>query len=233
MTGPTLLTLLLADGRLPTGGHVHSAGVEQAVDSGLVTDVDELATWLTARLITVGRVEATLAAVGHREATGTTLYGWHLLVAEAEARTAVPHLRDVARTRGRQFLRLARRLLEPLGARAAAVLETPRTISDELPLPLATGVVVAAAGATAHQASLNVAYGGLAEAAQAAVRLRGFDALAVHTTVVSLTPTLADLVEQAAREASSPPHDWPVHATPSLDLDAARHAERAQRYFDS
>ncbi len=33
----TLLTL--ADSRLPTGGHVHSGGVEEAVTSGLLTDV--------------------------------------------------------------------------------------------------------------------------------------------------------------------------------------------------
>ena len=34
----TLLTL--ADSRLPTGGHVHSGGVEEAVSSRLVVDLD-------------------------------------------------------------------------------------------------------------------------------------------------------------------------------------------------
>jgi len=59
--------LLLADGRLPAGGHVHSGGVEAAVADGRVNDVADLGRYLLGRLTTTGRVEAALAAaaLGH------------------------------------------------------------------------------------------------------------------------------------------------------------------------
>ena len=34
--------LVLADGRLPTGGYAHSAGLEQAIRQGWVNDIDGL-----------------------------------------------------------------------------------------------------------------------------------------------------------------------------------------------
>ena len=40
---PSLSTLLvLSDSRLPTGGHVHSGGVEEAITSSLVVDLPTL-----------------------------------------------------------------------------------------------------------------------------------------------------------------------------------------------
>jgi len=58
----SLAALLLADGRLPTGGHVHSAGIESAVVDGRVHDVDTLADYVHGRLRTAGLTEAALAA---------------------------------------------------------------------------------------------------------------------------------------------------------------------------
>ncbi len=46
----TLLTL--ADSRLPTGGHVHSGGVEEAVTEGLVRDLATLRAFLRRRIRT-------------------------------------------------------------------------------------------------------------------------------------------------------------------------------------
>ena len=52
---PGLSTLLaLADSRLPTGGHVHSGGVEEAVTSGLVVDLATLRAFLRRRIRTTG-----------------------------------------------------------------------------------------------------------------------------------------------------------------------------------
>ena len=59
----TLLTL--ADSRLPTGGHVHSGGVEEAVTSGLVVDLATLRAFLRRRIRTHGLVTASLAAAVH------------------------------------------------------------------------------------------------------------------------------------------------------------------------
>lgn len=54
--------LTLSDARLPTGGHAHSGGVEQAISAGVVTDAATLADFLHRRLHTVGPVAAALAA---------------------------------------------------------------------------------------------------------------------------------------------------------------------------
>ncbi|MEU6408456.1 urease accessory UreF family protein [Microbispora sp. NPDC046933] len=54
--------LLLADSRLPAGGHAHSGGVEEAVRRGAVTGAGDLARFLRGRLATAGLVTAALAA---------------------------------------------------------------------------------------------------------------------------------------------------------------------------
>jgi urease accessory protein len=54
--------LLLADSRLPSGGHGHSGGVEALVDRGLVRSVDDLARFLDGRVRTGGRVVAAATA---------------------------------------------------------------------------------------------------------------------------------------------------------------------------
>ncbi|MGH4013067.1 MAG: hypothetical protein ACRDSL_03875 [Pseudonocardiaceae bacterium] len=48
MTGLTLGAMLLADSRLPTGGHAHSGGVEAAVQRGLLRNEADLALFLEA-----------------------------------------------------------------------------------------------------------------------------------------------------------------------------------------
>ncbi|MEM1332555.1 MAG: urease accessory UreF family protein [Actinomycetota bacterium] len=59
----TSLGLLLADGRLPTGGHTTSAGVEAAVRAGDVHDLPSVERYLAGRLATSGLVDASFAAM--------------------------------------------------------------------------------------------------------------------------------------------------------------------------
>lgn len=61
MNGEAAL-LLLADSRLPAGGHAHSGGAEEAVRRGTVTGTGDLARFLRGRLATTGLVTAALAA---------------------------------------------------------------------------------------------------------------------------------------------------------------------------
>jgi urease accessory protein len=62
--------LLLADSRLPSGGHGHSGGVEALVDRGLLASVDDLALFLEGRIRTGGRVVAAAAAAACALAAG-------------------------------------------------------------------------------------------------------------------------------------------------------------------
>ena len=65
---PVIELLLLADSRLPSGGHGHSGGVEALVDRGLLGSVDDLALFLEGRVRTGGRVVAAAAAAAGRAA---------------------------------------------------------------------------------------------------------------------------------------------------------------------
>lgn len=104
--------LMLADGRLPVGGHAHSAGVEAAVKMGDVHDLGSLKRYLRARLLTTGRVDAAFAAWVSGMAAATK--DVHSLVdlltradVEYSARTPSPYLRTVSRQLGRHLLRIA------------------------------------------------------------------------------------------------------------------------------
>jgi urease accessory protein len=101
MTSLALL-VLLGDGRLPTGGHVHSAGLEQARADGRLADLDDLERLLRRRLATAGRVAAAVAASAchdpHRHG---------VLDVETDARTPSAPQREASRAQGRGMLRLA------------------------------------------------------------------------------------------------------------------------------
>ncbi|MGP3910302.1 urease accessory protein UreF [Nonomuraea sp. 10N515B] len=63
--------LLIADSRLPAGGHAHSGGVERAVASGSVHDVPSLDRFLRGRLHTSGTLAAALTAAAALQASCT------------------------------------------------------------------------------------------------------------------------------------------------------------------
>ncbi|MBB2745673.1 UNVERIFIED_ORG: urease accessory protein [Microbispora rosea subsp. rosea] len=216
MNGDAAL-LLLADSRLPAGGHAHSGGVEEAVRRGAVTGAGDLARFLRGRLATAGLVTAALAAAAcelaavdgggsaDREFRGAGDPGappaddaadgvplWRRLDAEADARTASPAQREAARTQGRLLLRTARRMWPSaaLDALARAVPEGPHH-------PVALGAAAASAGCTPRQAALAAAYTSVTGPATAAVRLLGLDPVTVHRLLADLAPALEDAAHVA------------------------------------
>jgi urease accessory protein len=68
---PQTNLLLLADSRLPAGGHAHSGGLEPAAAAGVVTGLADLADFLRGRLATAGLSAAALAAAACAHATLT------------------------------------------------------------------------------------------------------------------------------------------------------------------
>ncbi|CAA9212996.1 MAG: Urease accessory protein UreF, partial [uncultured Blastococcus sp.] len=87
----TSALLTLADSRLPSGGHAHSGGVEQAITAGHVRDIATLDAFLRRRLHTSGAVAAGLAAAACGEGD------LDRLDAEADAGTPSPALRAASR----------------------------------------------------------------------------------------------------------------------------------------
>ncbi|OBG83801.1 urease accessory protein UreF [Mycobacterium sp. E136] len=211
MTNLTTL-LALADSRLPTGGHVHSGGVEEAVTSGLVADVATLRAYLRRRIRTQGLVTASLATAVH---TGTLTPARADL--ETDARTPAPAARQASRAQGRGLVRLARRVWpgedwESLGA-------TPH-------LAVAAGWTGRAAGLTAEQTALSVVYTTMTNSATAAQRLLALD----PGDVAALTFELSALCDQTSASAAKELADL---SDPLLDVLAERHHRRERPLFVS
>jgi urease accessory protein len=206
----TLLTL--ADSRLPTGGHVHSGGVEEAITSRLVTDLTTLEAYLRRRIRTGGLVTASVAAAVHRgELTAA------IADAETDARTPSPAARAASRAQGRGLLRLARRVW-------------PEAQWDSLgPRPhlaVTAGSVGAASGLTPEQTALSLVYTTMTGTATAAQRLLALD----PADVAALTFGLAQLCDQTAERAAAGLADL---SDPLLDELAEHHAQRERPLFVS
>ncbi|MDD4867126.1 MAG: urease accessory UreF family protein, partial [Mycobacterium sp.] len=159
---PALATLLmLADSRLPAGGHVHSGGLEEAVTSGLVTDLETLDAFLRRRIRSHGLVTASIAAAVHRGELGPAEADQ-----ETDARTPAPAARQASRSQGRGLVRLARRVW-------------PATCWDDVgPQPhlaVAAGRVGAVGGLDPLQGALAIVYTTMSGSATAAQRLLALD----------------------------------------------------------
>ncbi|TDB95527.1 urease accessory UreF family protein [Actinomadura sp. 7K534] len=223
--------LLLADSRLPAGGHAHSGGLEPAAAAGAVTDVPTLAGFLRGRLATTGLVTAALAAAACAHAARAAAGhgrdgGWAVLDAEADARTPSPAQRRASRSQGRSLLRAVRTASPHPALDALAAFPAPHH-------PLVLGAAVAAAGGTpAHAASIS-AYGAVTGPASAAVRLLALDPLAVHRALAELAPRVDAVAAEAADFADGDPAALPAASAPALDVFAELHLRADPRLFES
>ena len=288
----TAALLILADSRLPAGGHAHSGGLEPAVAAGRLSTVDDLGVFLRGRLRTSGLVAAALAAAACRHARAETVSAgadattaaagqsppsragappepgaavpvpgaavpvpgaavpvpgaavpvpgavghrasadgadfWAALDAEADARTPAPALRLASRQQGRALLRAGRSAWTSPGLdRLAASPGGPHH-------SVALGVVGAAAGCDPVGVARVAAYLSVSGPASAAVRLRGFDPLAVHAVLVGLAADVDRIGAEAAEAARGPLPDLPSAAAPLLDVLAETHARTEVRLFAS
>lgn len=206
----TLLTL--SDSRLPTGGHVHSGGVEEAVTEGLVRDLGTLRAFLVRRIRTTGLVTASIAAAVHGGTLPITSADH-----EVDARTPAPAARQASRAQGRGLLRLARRVWP--GERWETLGATPH-------LATVAGAVGAASGLEPEQTALTVVYTTMTGSATAAQRLLALD----PGDVAALTFELAALCDQTSATACKELADL---SDPLLDVLAQKHSQRERPLFAS
>lgn len=209
-----LASLVLADARFPGGGHVHSGGLEEAAERGLVTDVASLHAFLRARLRTAGRVAACAAAAAAHPAGRDRLGA---LDAALDARTPSLAQREASRVQGKAALRAAR------AAWPSPELDTLVAVDRRPHHPLIVGVVVGVAGESPSDAARCVGYLAVSGPASAAVRLLGLDPFAVNAALVALDDDLAVVVDEAADLAAGDPADLPAPGAPVLDLMAESH----------
>jgi len=221
MTSLALL-VLLGDGRLPTGGHVHSAGLEQARADGLLGDLVDLERLLRRRLVTAGRVAAAVAASAchdpHRHA---------VLDVETDARTPSAPQREASRAQGRGLLRLA----EATWPSVLPDLAWP-ALGRRPHHAVVLGCVARAGGLRPVDAATCAAHLAVTGPASAAQRLLALDPVTVAAIAVRLTAQV-DAVVASLPDPATDPADLPSDSDPLADLLAGRHAAAPDRLFAS
>lgn len=227
----TLAALLLADSRLPTGGHAHSGGVEAAVESALLRDDADLALFLAGRLRGSGPVLAAAAAAGCLLAAGTAAVKWGRWDGALSARIPSAAAREASRAQGAALLRTARRVWPSTSLEALGGVGRPHH-------PLVLGAVVAAAGEGTEVAALLALHHLLGGACAAAIRLLGLDPIAVAAVQARASPPAQQTALAALRVArdavaQQDPRLLPSTGTPLPEVLAELHAHREVTFFAS
>jgi len=214
--------LLLADSRLPAGGHAHSGGVEAAAAAGRLYDVTTLGEFLRGRLYTAGLVAAAFAAAAAADPARLST-----LDAGLDARTPSPALRRASRNQGRALLRVGR-----------AMWTLPAPPVPDPHHAVALGLVAGAAGLPPGQAALAAAYSSISGPAGAAIRVLALDPYPVQALLAALAPACDAVAARAtdlARDFAlgGDVDDLPAAAAALLDISAEVHATWEVRLFAS
>lgn len=221
------LSLLLADGRLPTGAHTQSAGVEPALRHGM--RVQEVPAYLRVRLATVTEVEAAAAVVAGRVWAARTPYarstpGVVEGLAEVDrawrVRTLSDALREASDLLGRSYLRTA-----------AAVWDlTPfATAPGPWCRAVVLGVVAAEAGLDAEQTARLVAYEDVQTVVSAALKLEPFDPSQGVRWAADAAVAVEALVGRVADARTT--DDVPAHSAPLVEEWGQHHKTSERRLF--
>ncbi|MDH4076273.1 MAG: urease accessory protein UreF [Acidimicrobiia bacterium] len=232
-SGGIAALLLLADGRFPAGGHVHSGGAEAALVDGRLDGPRALAAYAVGRLHTTGLVDAALTAAAVLRLAvdcdprgcgpGRTL---RLLDAEADARLTMAPLRESSRRLGRQLIRAA------TGCWPGPAVEAAAAVHPAGPHQMvALGAVAHAAGIGALDAARLSLHHTLTTPLQAALRLGGLDPYAVAGLAASLAPVVDQVATEAALAGEGPVDELPCLVGPLTEIAAVEHVARRDRLF--
>jgi len=218
------VAMLLADSRFPAGGYAHSLGLEQAVSDGL--GVRGVADFMGARMRLVARADAALSVAARRAAQAGDDDALLLLDDEHAARCPSPVLRDIGRRLGSQLLRSA------ATSWPCPTIERYRALSATTPRAVALGVVGAAAGIDDAEVATIALYDDAATVSSAALKLLGLDPAEAARWVAELAPEI-DVVARAVACDRRPISEQPPPAAVGIELAAAIHAKRTERFFAS
>lgn len=205
----------------PVGAFSYSHGLEQAVETGLVTDEEELTEWIATVLLDgSGRVDGVL----FREAWSAVQAGdWEHLAEVAETGDAFQPTAEFAlesRAQGDAFVK---------ATIAAWPKEALDRISDGAVYPVAVGVAASAHGIPLEPALHAYFHGVASNLVSAGVRLIPLGQTAGQRTLAALAEPVGDAVAQALKTDFSDIGS----AAPLLDLFSMAHETQYTRLFRS
>ena len=227
------IAMMLADARLPVGGHVHSAGLEPALGGGM--SPRQVPAYMLGRARTVTLVEAGTAVVARHLALGDA----HLAGADAPqqlarvlagvdrawaARTPSLAVRDVSRSLARGYLRLAGTLWAAHPAVRACALP-----GQPMSRPVVLGVIAAAAGLDAEGLVRLVVYDDAQTIAAAMLKLEPLDPATPPGWVLAACAAAEDSVTDLAALTSA--DAIPAWGAPESEGWAEAHSRTTQRLF--
>jgi urease accessory protein len=229
------LAMLLADARLPSGGHAFSAGVEPAIHGGLARR--DIAAFLRARARTTTLVDAATAIVAMRAAVAG---GGYLAVERAwAARTPSGAARTASRDLGRGLLRLAQRLwphAPAIAALSTGGLGRPSGGSDTgigagaaPPRPIVLGAIAAHAGIDAETLVRIAVYDDMAGGVAALLKLEPGDPVDGVRLVLDACASVDASVRRLA--ALTSPEAIPAPSAPQAEAWTETHAAMNRRLF--
>lgn len=216
-------TILLGDGRLPTGGYSDSAGLEPAVLDGL--EIDDAYPYMMTRLQTITKMEAGSCVLAHRLAQNEAeprAYA-HLETA-VEARTPSAAQRKASHTIGRATLYLANNLKPD---------DTGISALEELSSPPSRGVALGVMGAALDVSEAHCAevccYDDMQRIAEAILKLLPTDPALVTHWLIEAGEVIDPIVEAACNVEN--PVDLPAVSAPQMEQWAEEHEQRTKRLF--
>ncbi|GAB3204828.1 urease accessory protein UreF [Marinactinospora thermotolerans] len=218
--------LLLADARLPTGGHAHSATLEAALAAGLPGE--RIPDYLSARLRTVARTEAAAAVLALRAGLDEPV-DYTTVQAALAARTPSHALREASAALGRGLARLARRVRGDHPA-VVGLSTAAQAVPGLRPMrPVVIGALGAALGMTEAQAARAVLYDDVQTVTAAALKLHPGDPLTTAQWLLDAAPDIEASVRAAV--ATEGPDDLPARSAPLIDQWAGEHTYATRRLF--
>jgi len=231
------IAMMLADARLPVGGHVHSAGLEPALTGGMLPA--EVPAYMLGRAQTVTLVEAGTAVVARHIAlqpdAAATMPPRQLALELAQvdrawaARTPSAAVREVSRSLARGYQRLAGRLWAQHPAVMACGLATAGRPVAPLSRPVLLGVIAAAAGLDAASLVRLVVYDDAQTIASAMLKLEPLDPAIPPGWILAACAAAEEFVAELSTLTSA--DAIPALGAPQSEGWAQAHSRTTQRLF--
>jgi len=223
MTSADIASMLLADGRLPTGGHAHSSGLEPALAGGLLQS--QVPDFIRGRLETVGLVEAAATVITRRWAVSEGSAGeLEDISRELLARTPSAPLREASIQLGRGLARLASRLWPQHPA-----VQMLMALPGHPMRPLALGVFTAIYGMDDLQAARSCLSDDAQTVATAALKILPVDPAEPVEWLLRAASTIETVAKAAV--AVEGVTDIPATTGPLVEQWSLEHHARSRRIF--